>query len=115
MSDESTEAPLTETQASEGIEAIREQLLQGGGALAFVAKLNEGVNEISGLDARTFHLVRIAAGAAMNTPGVAWEFNLELAEELGITAEEVLGVLVAIAPIIGSARFLQAVTHIVSE
>ena len=109
------DAPLTDEQGREGIELAREMLMQHGGAAAFAAKLNEGILEMSGLDPRTFILVRIAAAAAMNAPAISWDVNLEMAEELGIESEEVLGVLVAVTPVIGAARFMQAVTHIIED
>lgn len=117
MSDEDLgeESTLTAEEGLAGLEAVREQILSGGGAMAYAAKLNEGNLELSGLDAKTYTLVRIAAAAAMNAPKVAWDFYLEVAEELGLESEDVLGVLVAVTPIIGTARMLQAVTHIVDD
>lgn len=116
MSDDNgEETPLTDDQPRDGIELVREELMREGGAMALAAHLNEGILEASGLDPKTFFLVRIAAGAALNLSKMGWDFNLEMAEELGLTAEDVLGVLVAIAPTIGTARFMQAVQHIVED
>ena len=117
MSDETNgeEAPLDDAQISVGIELVREELMREGGAMAFAAKLNEGVLEGSGLDPKTFFLVRIAAAAALGAPKVSWDFNLEMAEEMGMDADDILGVQVAITPTIGTVRFLQAVEHIIEE
>jgi alkylhydroperoxidase/carboxymuconolactone decarboxylase family protein YurZ len=66
--------------------------------------MNEGVLDRSGLDPQTFMLLRIAALAATGAPPESYLVNLETASELGLTAEHVEGVLICIAPVIGSAR-----------
>lgn len=76
--------------------------------LETVLKMNEGVAESSGLDAETFMLVRIAALAATGAPPASYLLNLEAASELGLSVEQVQGVLIAIAPVIGSARVASA-------
>ena len=65
--------------------------------------------ERSSLDARTYFMVRIAALAATGAGPAAWMTNLEAASESGLTKEDVQGVLVAIAPVIGTARTMSAV------
>lgn len=94
------------------LEAVREVLAGRHDALALAARLSEGVLEESGLDLRTFHLVRLAALAASGAPAPAWEANFELAEGQ-VTVEEIEGVLRAIVPIIGTARYLDAVQGII--
>jgi alkylhydroperoxidase/carboxymuconolactone decarboxylase family protein YurZ len=64
--------------------------------------------EDSGLDARTYFLVRVAALVAMDAAPVSYAMNLGLAADLGVTQEEVQGTLVAIAPVVGSARVASA-------
>jgi 4-carboxymuconolactone decarboxylase len=58
----------------------------------------------SDLDAETLMLVRIAALAAVDAPPVSYLLNLGAASEVGVDAEQVRGVLAAIAPIVGTAR-----------
>ncbi len=70
--------------------------------------MNEGVAEQSGLDAETFMLVRIAALAATGAPPASYLLNLGVASELGLTLEQVQGALIAIAPVVGSARIASA-------
>jgi alkylhydroperoxidase/carboxymuconolactone decarboxylase family protein YurZ len=65
--------------------------------------------ERSGLDPRTYFMVRIAALAATGSGPVSWVANLETAAEAGLTREDVQGVLVAVAPVIGTARTVSAV------
>lgn len=67
----------------------------------------------SSLDAETLALVRIAALAAVDAPAVSYLLNLEAASEVGIDAEQVRGVLAAIAPIVGTARVASATGKIV--
>jgi|SRR5690348_14587794 len=76
--------------------------------LETLVQMNEGVVERSGLDEETFMLVRIAALAASGAPPASYLVNLEVGEELGLSLEQVQGVLVAIAPVVGSARVASA-------
>ena len=57
-------------------------------------------------------LVRIAALAAVDAPPVSYVLNLEAAAAAGIDAEQVRGVLAAIAPIVGTARVASATVSI---
>ena len=76
--------------------------------LETLMKMNEGVPERAGLDDETFMLVRIAALASTGAPPASYLVNLEVASEVGLTVEQVQGVLIAIAPVIGSARVASA-------
>ncbi len=67
----------------------------------------------SSLDPETLMLVRIAALAAVDAPTVSYALNLGAASEIGIDAEQVRGVLAAIAPIVGTARIASATGKIV--
>ena len=67
----------------------------------------------SSLDPETLILVRIAALAAVDAPPVSYLLNLEAAGAVGIDAEQVRGVLAAIAPIVGTARIASATGSIV--
>jgi alkylhydroperoxidase/carboxymuconolactone decarboxylase family protein YurZ len=67
----------------------------------------------SSLDPKTLALVRIAALAAVDAPPVSYLLNLEVAGELGVDAEQLRGVLTAIAPIVGTARVASATRRIV--
>ncbi len=114
MSDTSPANPTSE-ELARGFELVREEIARRGGAIAFAAKLADGVLEMSGLDPTTYTLVRIAALAATGAPPMAWDLNLEIAEEMGISAEDILGVLVAVTPVIGTARFMDAVSQILED
>ena len=67
----------------------------------------------SSLDDNTLMLVRIAALVAVDAPAVSDLPNLDAASEIGIDAEQVRGVLAAVAPIVGTARVASATGKIV--
>jgi alkylhydroperoxidase/carboxymuconolactone decarboxylase family protein YurZ len=73
-----------------------------------LVQMNEGVPERSGLDSDTYMLVRIAALAAVDAPPASYLVNLGAASELGLSLEQVQGVLIAVAPVVGSARVVSA-------
>jgi alkylhydroperoxidase/carboxymuconolactone decarboxylase family protein YurZ len=68
--------------------------------------------ERSGLDARTYHLVRLAALVAMDSAPVSYLMNLAAAREAGLTAADAQGVCTAVAPIVGSARVASAAGNV---
>ena len=76
--------------------------------LDLLANMTADSVEASDLDAETLVLVRIAALAAVDAPPVSYLLNLGAASEVGVDAEQVRGVLAAIAPIVGTARVASA-------
>ncbi|CAM06238.1 alkylhydroperoxidase/carboxymuconolactone decarboxylase family protein YurZ [Saccharopolyspora erythraea NRRL 2338] len=66
----------------------------------------------SGLDERTYHLVRLAALIAMDSAPASYLANLKVARDAGLTAEDAQSVCVAIAPIVGSARIVSATGNV---
>jgi 4-carboxymuconolactone decarboxylase len=68
--------------------------------------------EHSELDARTYFLTRLAALVAMDAAPVSYLINLGLAAEVGVTLEEAQGTLIAIAPVVGSARVAAAAGNV---
>jgi alkylhydroperoxidase/carboxymuconolactone decarboxylase family protein YurZ len=69
--------------------------------------------EASSLDDHTLMLVRIAALAAVDAPPGSYLLNLGAAADAGVDADEIRGVLAAIAPIVGTARIVSATGSIV--
>jgi 4-carboxymuconolactone decarboxylase len=67
----------------------------------------------SSLDPATLMFVRVAALVAVDAPPVSYLLNLRLASEVGLDAEQVRGVLAAIAPIVGTPRVAAATGKIV--
>ncbi len=76
-------------------------------------RMTEGSLEESGLDPETFLLIRIAALATLDAAPASWLMNLKVSGEAGIAPERIVGTLVAIAPVIGTARVVSAASHIV--
>lgn len=70
--------------------------------------MNLDALERSGLDDETYLLVRLAALVAMDAPPMSYLITLGAAAETGMTVEQVQAVLVAIAPVVGSARVTSA-------
>ena len=75
--------------------------------------MNLDALERSGLDDETYLLVRLAALVAMDAAPVSYLITLGFAEEGGLTVEKAQAVLIAIAPIVGSARVTAAAGSIV--
>lgn len=66
----------------------------------------------TGLDARTFALVKLAALVALDAPPASYARQIASAVESGVTAEDCLGVLKAIAPQVGGPRVIAAAPEI---
>jgi len=64
--------------------------------------------ERTSLPDREVMLVRIAALAAVDAPPSSYLLNLAVARDLGLTLEDVQGVLVAIAPVTGGPKVVAA-------
>ncbi|MFH9694242.1 carboxymuconolactone decarboxylase family protein [Streptomyces globisporus] len=64
--------------------------------------------ERSGLEEETYLLARIAALVAMDASPASYLLNIGTAAEAGVPLEKVQGTLVAIAPVVGSARIVSA-------
>ncbi|HWH99234.1 MAG TPA: carboxymuconolactone decarboxylase family protein [Propionibacteriaceae bacterium] len=70
--------------------------------LDLLASMTADSLEASSLDPQQIALVRIAALVASDAPPVSYALNLALASDLGLTPDDVRGVLTAIAPIVGT-------------
>ncbi|TPQ22008.1 carboxymuconolactone decarboxylase family protein [Streptomyces sporangiiformans] len=68
--------------------------------------------ERCGLAPDMFMLTRIAALAASDAPPISYVANIDPALQAGLTAEQLQDVLVAIAPIVGTARVMTAAGNI---
>ena len=75
--------------------------------------MNIDAAERSGLDADTYLCVRLAALVAMDAAPVSYLMTLGAAAGTGLTVEKAQSVLIAIAPIVGSARVTAAAGAIV--
>lgn len=74
--------------------------------------LREMQLEASGLDSRTFALVKLAALIALDAPPVSYAWQVSNALDEGASPEEMLGVLRAVAPQVGGPKVVAAAPEI---
>src|SRR5207253_2635211 len=98
------------TNANETLRVLSEGDLS---VLNVLMRMQEGSLEESGLDPETFMLARIAALATLDAAPASWLVNLRISDEIGISPERIIGTLIAIAPVIGTARIVSAAGSIV--
>lgn len=67
----------------------------------------------SSLGARDHMLARLAALVAADAPAASYLLNAGTARDVGITLDDVRGILIAVAPIAGTARVVTASGNIV--
>ena len=89
-----------------GIAAGRAEMLES------VLALQERGGEITGLDGRTFALVKIAVLIALDAPPASYAWQVADAIDAGATAEDIVGVLRAVAPQVGGPRVVAAAPEI---
>jgi alkylhydroperoxidase/carboxymuconolactone decarboxylase family protein YurZ len=63
---------------------------------------------LGGMDPKTCALVRIGALLAMGATAPAYEWAVRMARVAGATVEEIVGITIAMAPIVGVARLVSA-------
>jgi len=68
--------------------------------------------ELSGLDPRSYSLVKIATLIAVDAPPASYVAQIAFAREAGVTADEIIGVLVASAPQVGIPKVVAAAPEI---
>ena len=74
--------------------------------------LREQDRESSGLDPRTFALVKIAALIALDAPPASYSWQIGNAMAEGVTPEDILGVLRAVAMQVGGPKVVAAAPEI---
>jgi 4-carboxymuconolactone decarboxylase len=62
----------------------------------------------SGLDARSYALVKLAALIALDAPPASYLWQVSNALDAGATPEDLIGVLIAIAPQVGGPKLVAA-------
>ena len=80
--------------------------------LDLLASMTADSIEASSLDPETLMLVRIAALVAVDAAPISYVANLEVVSDLEIDPDQVRGVLAAVAPIVGTARIVSALSKI---
>jgi 4-carboxymuconolactone decarboxylase len=77
-----------------------------------VLEFRESEQHKSGLDARTFSLVKIAALIALDAPPASYLWQVANALDAGATPQDMLGVLRAVTPQVGGPRAIAAAPEI---
>jgi 4-carboxymuconolactone decarboxylase len=83
-----------------------------GSIIESAVGLRELNHQGSGLDARTFALVKIASLIALDAPPASYAWQVANALDEGATPEDILGVLRAVAPQVGGPRVVAAAPEI---
>jgi alkylhydroperoxidase/carboxymuconolactone decarboxylase family protein YurZ len=81
-------------------------------AVGEMLALRDGFRESTGLDPRTFGLVKIAALIALDAPPASYMWQVANALEEGVTPEDILGTLRAVAPQVGGPKVVAAAPEI---
>ena len=68
--------------------------------------------EHNSLSPREFMLARLSALIAVDAPPMSYIANAEALTEAGLTLEDVQGVMIAVAPVVGTPRVMAAGGHI---
>jgi 4-carboxymuconolactone decarboxylase len=75
-------------------------------------ELRERLREGSGLDPRSFAMVKIAALVAMDAPPASYLWQVGAALDAGVKPRDIVGILAAIAPQVGGPRVVAAAPEI---
>jgi 4-carboxymuconolactone decarboxylase len=93
-------------------EALTQLALGDPQALGEAVELRQAEQERSGLDPRSFALVKIAALIAVDAPPASYVWQVANAIDAGATPQEIVGVLRALAPQVGQPRVVAAAPEI---
>ena len=77
-----------------------------------LAEITAASIEHSNLEAREHMLVRLAALVAVDAPATSYLLNAGPAADVGVTLDDVQGVLIAVAPITGTPKIVTAAGNI---
>ena len=64
------------------------------------------------LSPREYMLARVAALVAVDAPPMSWFANAAAIEESGLTTDDIQGIMIAVAPVVGGPRVMAAGGHI---
>ena len=76
------------------------------------AELRAQLRASSGLDQRSFAMVKIAALVAVDAPPASYLWQVQAALDAGVAPRDIVGILAAIAPQVGAPRILAAAPEI---
>lgn len=77
-----------------------------------IADITAASLEHRSVSPREFMLARVAALIAVDAPPASWLANAPAVSEAGVTADDIQGVMIAVAPIVGTPRVVSAAGQI---
>jgi 4-carboxymuconolactone decarboxylase len=93
-------------------QALAALAIGDAGVLGEAADMREHLRAGTGLDPKTFSLVKIGALVALDAAPASYIWQVRAALEAGASAQEILGVLTAVAPQTGMPRVVAAAPEI---
>jgi len=93
---------------SEYKDTLRRLTLSDESFVESVLGMGRNTVEVSGLDAKTHSLVRLAASLAIDAAPSSYQSAAEVALAAGATVDELVGTLIAVAPTVGLIRVVSA-------
>jgi 4-carboxymuconolactone decarboxylase len=93
-------------------EELRRLALHDEDSIETVLAMHVKDDETCGLDPKTHALVRLGALVALGAAPVSYQWNVGVALEAGATADDIVGILIAVAPISGLARVILAIPDV---
>ena len=93
---------------SENERRLRCLALNDESVLASLLGARLASDELSGMDAKTFALVRLGAVVALVAPPLTYQWATQAALAAGATDDEIVGTLIAVTPISGLTRAVSA-------
>ena len=89
-------------------ERLRSLALHDEGFVQSVLGIRLDTVDVSRLDPKTHALIRLGALLAADAAPSSYQENVEVALAAGATVDEIVGAVIAVAPIIGLARIVSA-------
>ena len=89
-------------------QTLRRLALSDESFVESVLGMSRDTVEVSRLDPKTHALVRLAAALAVDAAPSSYHATIELAYAAGADTDEIVGTLIAVAPIVGLARVVSA-------
>jgi alkylhydroperoxidase/carboxymuconolactone decarboxylase family protein YurZ len=93
-------------------ETLRRLVLHDEGCIQSMLGIHLNNNEAAGLEPKTQALIRLGGLVAIGAAPGSFHWAAEAALDAGATAEDVVGALVAVAPISGLARVISATPEV---
>ena len=93
-------------------ERLRRLVLHDEGCIQSMLGIHLSDNDAAGLDPKTQALVRLGGLVAMGAAPGSFHWAAQAALDAGATADEIVAILVAVAPISGLARVISATPEV---